>query len=52
MHNHSGSTHLVVDVVGTFWLYPGTASSAARLTAGATEGPKVADSTGRVTRRG
>ncbi|MDH6463463.1 hypothetical protein M2302_003655 [Micromonospora sp. A200] len=26
VHNHAGSTHLVTDVVGSFWLYPATAS--------------------------
>ncbi|TDC44118.1 choice-of-anchor D domain-containing protein [Micromonospora sp. KC213] len=26
VHNHSGTTHVVADVVGTFWLYPGTAT--------------------------
>ncbi|MFR9774592.1 choice-of-anchor D domain-containing protein [Micromonospora sp. MS34] len=56
VHNLSGSTDLVADVVGTFWLYPGTASAAttgATLTrARPTERPEVVDSTHRVTRRG
>ncbi|SCG48588.1 choice-of-anchor D domain-containing protein [Micromonospora halophytica] len=52
VHNLSGSTHLVADVVGTFWLYPGTASAATLTRAGAGERPEVVGSTQRVTRRG
>lgn len=26
VYNHSGNTHVVADVVGAFWLYPGTAT--------------------------
>ncbi|MBM0255722.1 hypothetical protein [Micromonospora sp. 4G55] len=29
VHNLSGSTHLVADVVGSYWLYPATASGSA-----------------------
>jgi hypothetical protein len=29
VYNHQGTTNLVIDAVGTFWVYPGTASSAA-----------------------
>jgi hypothetical protein len=32
VHNHSGSTHLVADVVGSYWLYPATASGSAPTT--------------------
>ncbi|MGN9916563.1 choice-of-anchor D domain-containing protein [Micromonospora palomenae] len=35
-HNLSGSTHLVADLVGTFWLYPGTASDPAAAKVAAT----------------
>ncbi|MBB5870801.1 hypothetical protein F4553_004180 [Allocatelliglobosispora scoriae] len=27
IYNNAGTTHVLIDVVGTFWLYPGTASS-------------------------
>ncbi|MFI6264330.1 hypothetical protein [Micromonospora sp. NPDC051006] len=45
LHNLSGTTHLVADVVGTFYLYPGTASTtgAGALAAGSSR-PKAAAS--------
>ncbi|MEV0805507.1 choice-of-anchor D domain-containing protein [Micromonospora sp. NPDC050200] len=54
VHNLSGNTHLVADVVGTLYLYSGTASSAtvAQATAANAERLKVVDSGDRVTRRG
>ncbi|MFJ6199471.1 choice-of-anchor D domain-containing protein [Micromonospora sp. NPDC092111] len=54
VHNLSGTTHLVADVVGTMYLYSGTASSTtvAQAMAANADRVKVYDSGPRVTRRG
>ncbi|WP_432901687.1 hypothetical protein ACQP1S_31400 [Micromonospora matsumotoense] len=44
VYNHSGNTHVVADVVGAFWLYPGTATPTAGRAASAGSRLKVIDS--------